>query len=211
MKCWDISCHLFRHFNFYLVNKNVIKVVNSQRKFICPCQRGIWGQTLLWELVSLQWRHNGRDGVSDHQPYDCSLNCIFKEQIKENFQSSASLASVREIHRWPVNSPRKGPVTRKMFPFDDVIMWMENIFGSPNTRHLPGGIVRVWVKTWSCLRCMLIIKTFEVKANLTKWCPTLWSVLSLYWKDRAISCYGMTSAGATMTQVRSSHVCAVSA
>ena len=38
-------------------------------------------------------------------------------------QSSASLVFVRGIHRWPVNSPRKGPVTRNMFPFDDVIMW----------------------------------------------------------------------------------------
>ena len=28
-------------------------------------------------------------------------------------QSSASLAFVREIHRWPMNSPHKGPVTRK--------------------------------------------------------------------------------------------------
>ena len=37
-------------------------------------------------------------------------------------QSSASLAFVRGIHRWPVNSPHKLPVTRKMFPFDDVIM-----------------------------------------------------------------------------------------
>ena len=37
-------------------------------------------------------------------------------------QSSASLAFVRRIHRRPVNSPHKGPVTRKMFPFDDVIM-----------------------------------------------------------------------------------------
>ena len=36
---------------------------------------------------------------------------------------SASLASVREIHRWPVNSPHKGSVTRKMFPFDDIIMF----------------------------------------------------------------------------------------
>ena len=34
-------------------------------------------------------------------------------------QSSALLAFVRGIHRWPVNSPHKGPVTRKMFPFDD--------------------------------------------------------------------------------------------
>ena len=37
-------------------------------------------------------------------------------------QSSASMAFVRGIHRWPVDSPHKRPVTRKMFPFDDVIM-----------------------------------------------------------------------------------------
>ena len=37
-------------------------------------------------------------------------------------QSSASLALVRGIHRSPVNSPHKAPVTRQMFPFDDVIM-----------------------------------------------------------------------------------------
>ena len=38
------------------------------------------------------------------------------------YQSSASLAFVREIDRGPVNFPHKWPVTRKMFPFDDVIM-----------------------------------------------------------------------------------------
>ena len=37
-------------------------------------------------------------------------------------QSFASLAFVHGIHRWTVNSPHKWPVTRKMFPFDDVIM-----------------------------------------------------------------------------------------
>ena len=42
------------------------------------------------------------------------------DQIKH--QSSASLSFVRGIHRWLVNSPHKGSVTRKMFPFDDVIM-----------------------------------------------------------------------------------------
>ena len=41
-------------------------------------------------------------------------------------QSSASLAFVWGIHQWPVNSPHKWPVTRKIFPFDDAIMadWM---------------------------------------------------------------------------------------
>ena len=37
-------------------------------------------------------------------------------------QSSASLAFVWGIHRPPVNSPQKWPVTQKMFPFDDVVM-----------------------------------------------------------------------------------------
>ena len=37
-------------------------------------------------------------------------------------QSSTSLAFVRGIHRWLVNSSHKGSVTRKMFPFDDVIL-----------------------------------------------------------------------------------------
>ena len=45
-------------------------------------------------------------------------------------QSSASLAFVWGIHRWPVNSPHKGPVTQKMFPFDDVIMTLRQSTGT---------------------------------------------------------------------------------
>ena len=41
-------------------------------------------------------------------------------------QSSASLVFVKGIHHWPVNSPHKGPVTRKMLPFDDIIMISQN-------------------------------------------------------------------------------------
>ena len=41
---------------------------------------------------------------------------------QRKYQSSASLSFVRGIRRWPVNSPHKGPVAWKMFPFDDVIM-----------------------------------------------------------------------------------------
>ena len=40
-------------------------------------------------------------------------------------QSSASLALVREIHWWPANSPHKRPVTRKIFPLNDVIIYLE--------------------------------------------------------------------------------------
>ena len=69
----------------------------------------------------LQWRHNGHDGVSNHQPHDCLLSRFLGADQRKH-QSSASLAFVREIHRGPVNSPHKWPVTRKIFPFDDVIM-----------------------------------------------------------------------------------------
>ena len=47
---------------------------------------------------------------------------VYSGADKKKHQSSASLAFVWGIHRGPVNSPRKGPVTQKMFPFDDVIM-----------------------------------------------------------------------------------------
>ena len=47
---------------------------------------------------------------------------VLSGAYQSKHQSSASLAFVWEIHRWPVNFPHKRPVTRKIFPFDDVIM-----------------------------------------------------------------------------------------
>ena len=48
---------------------------------------------------------------------------VYPGADQSEHQSSASLALVWGIHREPVNSPHKWPVTRKMFPFDDVIMF----------------------------------------------------------------------------------------
>ena len=50
----------------------------------------------------------------------CSTICSGSDQRKH--QSSTLLAFVRGIHRWPVDSPHKGWVTRNMFQFDDGIM-----------------------------------------------------------------------------------------
>ena len=75
-------------------------------------------------VMSLQRRHNGRDGISNHQPHDCLLNRSFRCRSKKH-QSCASLAFVRGILRGPVNSPHIWTVTRKMFPFDYAIMVKE--------------------------------------------------------------------------------------
>ena len=60
---------------------------------------------------------------------------VYSGVNQRKHQSSASLAFVREIHRGPVNFPHKWPVTRKMFPFDDVIMWFSChvIYSTHNT------------------------------------------------------------------------------
>ena len=47
---------------------------------------------------------------------------VYSGADQRKHQTSTSLAFVRGIHRWPVNSPHKWSVTQKMFPFDDVIM-----------------------------------------------------------------------------------------
>ena len=47
---------------------------------------------------------------------------IYSDTDRRKHQSSTSLAFVWGIYRWPMNSPHKGPVTWKMFPFDDIMM-----------------------------------------------------------------------------------------
>ena len=75
-------------------------------------------------------------------------------------QSSASLAFVRGIHWWPVNSQHKWPVTRKIIPFDDVIMMnraphdqnfhlpnLQNVAFS-NTHYLKDKFAKIHLSHW---------------------------------------------------------------
>ena len=65
-------------------------------------------------------------------------------------KSSTSLAFVWRSHRWPVHSPHKGPVTWKIFPFDDVIM-----------RYLATVIMYAWRMRMS-LRWLSIFDFIEI-------------------------------------------------
>ena len=69
----------------------------------------------------LHWRHNGHDCVSNHQPHDCLLNRLFRRRSKKTPKLRVTGLCAGNSPG-PVNSPHKGPVTLKMFPFDDVIM-----------------------------------------------------------------------------------------
>ena len=125
-----------------------------------------------------------------------SAVCSDADQRKH--QSSASLAFVWGIHRGPVNSPHKWPVTRKMFPFDDVIMglvcechhWFVNvIIVSGLATDSPCG---VWGRGWTtCLLCggpiigkwQLLCKFDIVKGNFLLmfcFCYCLYTLTKFY-------------------------------
>ena len=78
---------------------------------------------------------------------------VYSGADQRKHQSSASLAFVQGIHLSPVNSPHKWPATRKMFPFDDVIMrlWFPFCFVSLVPCMCPLRVWAVWCNTWHFL------------------------------------------------------------
>ena len=70
---------------------------------------------------TLHWRHNDHDSASNHQPHGCLLNHLFRHRSKKTSKLRVTGLCVGNS-LGPVNSLHKGPVTRKMFPFGDVIM-----------------------------------------------------------------------------------------
>ena len=71
--------------------------------------------------TALQWRHNDRDSVSNPQPHDCLLKHLFRLRSKKT--PKLRVTGLCEGNS-PVTGefPHKGPLTRKKFPFEDVIM-----------------------------------------------------------------------------------------
>ena len=82
---------------------------------------GIYWIKYLKAQISLRWRHNEHDGISNHRPRDCLLKRIFRRRSKKTSKLRGT-GLCEGNSPWPVNSPQKGPITRKMFPFDDIII-----------------------------------------------------------------------------------------
>ena len=114
---------------------------------------------------SLHWRHNDHGGVSNHQPHGCLLNRLFRRRSKKTSKLRVTGFCVGNSPV-PVISSHKGPVTRKMVPFDDVIMRVA----------LPGlmGHWKSSLKAWnSKCRCNNV--------NLNHMTMTPWHALCKYW------------------------------
>ena len=68
----------------------------------------------LHDIIPLPWRHDYRDGVSNHQRLDCLFNRLFRRRSRKH-KSSAASAFVRRIHWWPVDFLTKGQKREKCF------------------------------------------------------------------------------------------------
>ena len=112
-------------------------------------------------------------------------SAVYSDADHRKHQSSASLAFVRGIRRGPVNSPHKWPVTRKMFPFDDVIMnpWS---FGT----HRPFicvslvssiilTILNILFWYFSFLKCVISLSLFRIRV----WIMTQNSTHGAWYKE----------------------------
>ena len=91
-------------------------------KMAAEMSRDLAAPVELMSILLLQWRHNERDGVSNYQRLDCLLKRLFRRRLKKT-------SKLRVTGLCDGNSPvigefpaQKGPVTRQMFPFDDVFM-----------------------------------------------------------------------------------------
>ena len=122
MMSWDKSCwpNLLKQ-ECAVTDSNKYSHIHNQTYHIYQRQFVTWTFHQRHWKITLQWRHNGAM-VSQITSLMIVYSTVYSGADQRKHQSSASLAFVRGIHRRPVNSPHKEPVTRKMFPFDDVIM-----------------------------------------------------------------------------------------
>ena len=97
---------------------------NVFAKYFCLCVNVFIHQFRYWHGSSrtpLQWRHNERDGVSNHQPSDCLLNRLFRRRSKKT-------SKLRVTGLCAGNSPVTGEIpaqkasNAEIFPFDDFFM-----------------------------------------------------------------------------------------
>ena len=119
-------------------NKLVSREILKQHSIHKPYVGSRLSSAIAWKRGRF-WGVGMREGINDVRVTHCGdstmgaitsqitsltivYSTVYSDADQGKYQGSASLAFVRGIHGRPVNSPHKWPVTRKIFPFDDVIM-----------------------------------------------------------------------------------------
>ena len=96
---------------------------------------------------------------------------VYSGTDQRKHQSPASMAFVRGIHRWPVNSTHKRPVTRKMFPFDDIWIWISR--RGSETQVIEAYISMANAMPTHCSYCSLALNNRYLR-QWTGWVNVIW-------------------------------------
>ena len=80
-QCWLIAnCILENNFQWNIDPNTTTSIQENWFENIV----GKMSSIFFWpQCATLQWRHNGHNGVSNHQPYHCLLSCLFKPSLKK--------------------------------------------------------------------------------------------------------------------------------
>ena len=68
-------------------------------------------------------------------------SAVYPGGDQRKHQSFTRMAFVRGIHQWPMNSPHRGPIMRRMVPFDDVIMCVCKTGPKQHNTHEPDDVM----------------------------------------------------------------------
>ena len=152
-------------------------LVNDLFKFKLPippplltssCQVSSFDPGIFKWSFTLQWRHNDHDGVSNHQSPGCLLNRLFGRRSKKTWMLCVTGLCAGNSPG-PVNSPHKWPVTRKIFPLDDVIMdkWFSKI-ALRRVWLVPVDADSTWVQVWLGAIMQQAITLANVESDLCR-------------------------------------------
>ena len=163
-----------------------IYYINAGNRLTCFESKSVWSIAFIEIIKPLLWRHNGRDGVSNHQHHDCLLNSSFRCRSKKTSKLRVTGICAGNSPVSPVDSPHKWPVTRKMLPFDDIIMTvfanridvLHNVYPILEIRATGFALecashisrVRINLTNASKMRCSGNVWIINVK-SLNKWLP----------------------------------------
>ena len=150
-----------------------------------------------WNIMSWCWWNHYSDIIMGTMASQItSLRIVhltvYSGRDQRKHQSSASLAFVWRIHWWLVNSLHKGPVTQKMFPYDDVIMIF--ITGCTGTYQNDNFLCRQWwnkFHKYNYISISLCVHLFSIARGCTD-CPLSfawmrliqWSSGSVWWPSK---------------------------
>ena len=174
------SVHVCDFMQMYFVRNDEINMFNQSDRAVLSNMPHRWVGA--WQLVP-SWTPQQYDDVimgtmaSQITSLTVVYSTFYSGAHQSKHQSSASLAFVWGIHRGPVNSPHKWPVTRKMLPFDYVILTcLEDEQGWDKPVFLwSGGLLIYWWPSpgmseesqlfeFGVMCCMLI--TFHVSSRI---------------------------------------------